>query len=171
LRNDAALAVGDMRKLGLDLELLSGDHEQAVARVARELSIADFRGRVSPEQKLSRVEELAAQGKRTAMVGDGVNDAAALGRAHVGISAAGAADVARDAADLFISSTREPSAIAEAFALSRRAMRVVRVNLWIAVAYNLVGAALAVTGHVSPLVAAVLMPLSSLTVLLIAARA
>lgn len=171
LRNDAALAVGDMRKLGLDLELLSGDHEQAVARVARELSIADFRGRVSPEQKLSRVEELAAQGKRTAMVGDGVNDAAALGRAHVGISAAGAADVARDAADVFISSTREPSAIAEAFALSRRAMRVVRVNLWIAVAYNLVGAALAVTGHVSPLVAAVLMPLSSLTVLLIAARA
>jgi Cu2+-exporting ATPase len=171
LRDDAAVAVHEMRRMGLELELLSGDHERAVARVAEELQITDFRGRVSPEQKLSRVEELTAQGKRTAMVGDGVNDAAALGRAYVGISAAGAADVARDAADVFISSVREPSAIAEAFALSRRAMRVVRINLWIAASYNLIGAALAVTGHVSPLVAAVLMPLSSLTVLLIAARA
>lgn len=171
LRSDALRAVVDLTAMGLSLELLSGDHSQAVRQIANELKIENYRGRVSPEQKLQRVEELTAKGIRAAMVGDGVNDAAALSRAHVGISAAGAAEVARDAADVFLSVSREPAAISDAFRLSRRAMRVVRLNLFIAVVYNVIGAALAVTGNVSPLVAAILMPISSLTVLLIASRA
>ncbi len=161
LRSDAGAALRHLRVLGLSVELLSGDHPQAVAPVARELGIDTWRGRVSPEEKLARVEELLAAGKRVAMVGDGVNDAAALSRATVGISVAGAAEVARDAADVFISIARGPAAVADAFGLSRRALRVIRWNLAITLAYNVVGVTLAMTGHVGPLVAAVLMPLSS----------
>jgi len=171
LRADAPQTVSDLHTLGLSVELLSGDHAQATARIAQELQIETFHGGVSPERKLERVEHLIAQGVRAAMVGDGVNDAAALSRATVGLSAAGAAEVARAAADVFISTERGPHAIVETFHLARRAMRVVRINLSIAVAFNLVGAGLAMSGHVTPLVAAILMPISSLTVLLIAARA
>jgi Cu2+-exporting ATPase len=171
LRSDALSAVAEMRSMDLELELLSGDGEQAVRHVAESLNITEYAGQTSPENKLKRVESLLASHLHVAMVGDGVNDAAALSRATVGISAANSADVARDAADVFISTDRGPSAIADALRLSRRAMKIIRLNLGIALAYNLVGAGLAMTGHVGPLAAAVLMPLSSLTVLLIASRA
>ena len=154
----------------LTTEILSGDHDLAVRHVARQLNIEHYHGHATPEEKLERVEQLESMGMRTAMIGDGVNDAAALGRATVGISVAGAAEVARDAADVFIATSRGPDAIAELFRLSRRAMSRIRLNLVIAAGYNLIGAALAITGHVSPLVAALLMPLSSLTVLFVATR-
>ncbi|MBU0509121.1 heavy metal translocating P-type ATPase [bacterium] len=170
IRDGALAAIEELRRTRLEIELLSGDHPQAVAAVAQELGVTEFRGRVRPEDKLARVEELIGQGKRVAMIGDGVNDAAALSRAGVGISASGSAEVARDAADVFLSSSRGPLSIAETLRLSRRAMRVIRVNLVIALLYNLVGATLAITGQVGPLVAAILMPLSSLTVVLIASR-
>lgn len=170
LHCDARPAVERMCGMGLELEILSGDQPQSVARVASELNISHYSGGISPERKLQRVECLLTT-HRVAMVGDGVNDAAALGRATVGISAAGSAEVARDAADVFISAQRGPSAIADALQLSRRAMKLIRVNLVIAVVYNIAGAALAMTGHVGPLVAAILMPISSVTVLLIASRA
>ena len=80
------------------------------------------------------------------------------------------ADIARDAADVFITG-RGPAAISEAFRLARHALMIIRINLSIAVAYNAIGITLAMTGHLSPLAAAVLMPISSLTVLTIAARA
>jgi Cu2+-exporting ATPase len=170
VRPEAVNTVHSLRQSNLTMELLSGDQPQAVGQVARLLDIRDFRGRVSPEEKLERVEELENQGIRTAMIGDGVNDAAALSRATIGISAAGAAEVARAAADVFVSTSRGPDAIAELFRISSRAMRKIRVNLWIALGYNLAGATLAMTGLISPLLAAVLMPASSLTVLFIATR-
>ena len=170
LQRGAREAIAEIKRMNLTVELLSGDQVEAARLVATQLNIETFRGGVRPEDKLARVEELIAHGEKVAMAGDGVNDAAALGRADVGISAAGSAEVARDAADVFISSVRGPAAMAEALRLSRRAMRIIRVNLAIALLYNLVGATLAMTGQVGPLVAAILMPLSSLTVVLIAAR-
>lgn len=171
LHPDAPVAVHRLQAMGFSVELLSGDRPGIADRIAARLGIERSAGGQTPEAKLARIEQLIASGRRVAMAGDGVNDAAALSRATVGISAAGAAEVARDAADVFIAGGRGPAAIPEAIRLAQRTMRIVRINLFIALAYNLTGAALAMTGHVGPLVAAVLMPLSSLTVLLIAARA
>ena len=171
IRPDSAEAINRIGQMGLCSELLSGDQPRAVAQVAANLGIKQATGRVTPEGKLARVESLIAAGKKVAMVGDGVNDAAALTCATIGISVAGAAEVTRDAADVFVAFERGPGAIADALQLSRHAMRVIRINLLIALAYNLFGAALAISGHVSPLLAAVLMPISSLTVLLVASRA
>ena len=170
IRPTARDTVARLHQRAFEIELLSGDHEQAVARVANELAIPQYRGHVTPEAKLARVAELEASGKRVAMIGDGVNDAAALSSATVGISVAGAAEVARDAADVFIAQSRGPEAIAELFQYSRRALRRIRLNLIVSVSYNVVGAVLAMTGHVSPLIAAILMPASSLTAIFIATR-
>ncbi len=170
VRTKAVQTLDALRQLNLRVELLSGDHEQAVAHVAGQLGITEYRGHVTPEEKLAHVERLETSGVRVAMIGDGVNDAAALSRATIGISVAGAAEVARDAADVFIAQARGPEAVAELLELSRRAMRRIRWTLGIAVAYNLIGAGFAVTGHINPLIAAILMPISSLTVLLVATR-
>lgn len=104
------------------------------------------------------------------MFGDGVNDAAALSRATIGVSVADAADVARSAADVFVS-RRGPLAFAELVSLSHNTMRTISRNVVIAVAYNALGASLAMAGLISPLWAALLMPLSSVTVLTLAVRA
>jgi Cu2+-exporting ATPase len=163
-------AIAELRQQQLTVELLSGDSPAAVAQIAQSVKVTVYQGGVSPEQKLERVCQLQANGTRVAMVGDGINDSAALSAATVGISPAGAAEIARNAADVFISG-RGPDAIAEALALAKRALRVIKINIAIGIAYNVVGATLAFTGMVSPLSAAILMPLSSLTVLLIASRA
>ncbi len=167
---EAAGSVRTLKHLGLELEILSGDSQASVGAIARELNIQHYRGDSTPEAKFDRVNELESSGVRVAMVGDGVNDSAALSRATVGISAANAADIAREAADVFISA-RGPQAISDALKLSRRSMKIVRLNIGIGIAYNIVGAALALMGMVSPLTAAVLMPVSSLTVLIIATKA
>lgn len=163
-------AIQELKQMGLTVELLSGDSPASTLHTAQTLDITTFRGGVSPEQKLERVQEILAQNKKVAMVGDGINDSAALSAATVGVSAAGAADIARNAADVFVSG-RGPDAIAEAIRRARHALKIVKINIAIGIAYNIVGATLAITGHVSPLTAAILMPLSSLTVLWIASRA
>jgi Cu2+-exporting ATPase len=169
ISKDAQQAVDALRKRNIAVELLSGDRTAEVTRVARALGIVAARGDVTPEEKLSRVAELEASGTRTAMFGDGVNDAAALSRATVGVSAAEAADVARSAADVFVS-RRGPIAFAELVSLSNNTMRTIRRNVVIAICYNALGAGLAMAGLVSPLFAALLMPASSITVLTLAVR-
>ena len=149
LRGGAGESVNELKAMGLELEILSGDHPEVVASVARQLSISSFSGRVSPEEKLARVEALEQANETTAMIGDGVNDAAALSRSTAGISVAGATEIARDAADVFVSQ-RGPGAIADLFKLSRRSMKVVRLNIAIAIFYNIIGAGLAMAGLVSP---------------------
>lgn len=166
---DAMAAVDALRRQDITIELLSGDRTVEVMRVSQALQVSQARGDVSPEDKLARVVELESNGKRTAMFGDGVNDAAALSRATIGVSAAEAADVTRSAADVFVS-RRGPAAFAEMVSLSRNTMRTIRRNVIIAVGYNALGAGLAMAGMVSPLFAALLMPVSSITVLTLAVR-
>jgi len=171
LRADAAAALDRVRALGWRPGILSGD-DPRIARAAGDrlgLDAPDCRGAVTPEDKLRTVLAGLAEGP-VVMIGDGVNDAAALAAATVGIAVAGGAEAALAAADVFV--TRPGVArIAELLEGAQRAMRVVRRNLVFSLGYNLVGVTLAMTGVLDPLVAAILMPLSSLTVILSSYRA
>jgi Cu2+-exporting ATPase len=165
LRGDAKTTIEQLRREGWEVSLLSGDHPQVVEAAGRRLGLPpeQSRGGVSPEQKLQAVEQATREGS-VVMVGDGINDAAALSAATVGVAVHGGAEVALAVADVFL--TREGIApLLRLFEGSRRTMRVVRQNLVFSLIYNLVGASLAMTGMIGPLVAAVLMPLSSLTVI------
>ncbi len=167
LRADSAVAVGALRRLGLDLEISSGDHPTAVEQVARTVGIGDgaFHGGVSPEGKLQRVERLTEQGRVVAMIGDGVNDAAALAAARVGIAVRGGAELSLATADVFLTHPGLMPAV-ELIRGCRAALGVVRRNLGLSLVYNLVTASLALAGWIGPLLAAILMPISSLVVVL-----
>lgn len=171
VRPDAARALTRLRELGFDLALLSGDHQKVVDGVVRQLGVPFVRanGAASPEQKLATIHELASSYRDVVMVGDGVNDAAALSAARVGIALHGGAEASLAAADVF---TTEPGILRVVHAVegSRRTLRVIQRGIGISLAYNLLGIALAVLGVLSPLWAAVLMPLSSLSVVTLALR-
>jgi P-type Cu2+ transporter len=173
LREDAPEAVERLRRAGWSVRVLSGDDPRVVRAVAAQLGIPaeDARGGVTPEQKVEAIEEAAAATNRpVVMVGDGVNDAAALARAGVGVAVRGGAEASLAAADVYL---RAPGLgpIVELCLGSRRAVRAIHRNLAVSLAYNVIGAGLAVTGSISALSAAVLMPLSGLTVLTLALRA
>jgi Cu2+-exporting ATPase len=171
LRDDAAEAVRRLRARGWRVGLLSGDHQSVVDAAGRALGLPreDCRGGVPPEGKLRTVLDDLRRGP-VVMVGDGFNDAAALAAATVGIGMHGGAEAALTAADVFV--TRPGVArVADLLEGAARAMRVVWRNLVVSLAYNVVGVALAMGGLLNPLVAAVLMPLSSLTVILGSYRA
>lgn len=172
LREDSEEAVGALRRMGLSLGILSGDHPRVVEHVAGALSIdsANARGDVSPESKLAIVERMAAEGRHPAMIGDGVNDAGALAAARVGIAVRGGAEVSLATADVFLTRPGLMPAV-HLIRGCRRTLRVVYRNLGISLIYNAAGATLAIVGLINPLVAAVLMPLSSLTVILSSALA
>ncbi len=169
LRPDAADVVGALQRLGLSVELLSGDQPQAVAVAAANVGISQARATVGPAGKVAHLRALAAAGKKVLMLGDGLNDAPALAAAHVSISPAGAAEATQNAADaVFQGDALAP--IIEALAVSRRASRAVRQNLALALAYNLAAVPLAIAGAVTPLIAAIAMSSSSLLVIVNALR-
>ncbi len=171
LRADAREALERVRALGWHVGILSGDHPGVVAALGRRLGLdpGECLGGMAPEDKLAAVADGAAGGP-VVMVGDGVNDAAALAAASVGIAVHGGAEAALAAADVFV--TRPGVVrIVELCEGARRGLRVVRRNLVFSLVYNTVGVALAMSGLLNPLVAAILMPLSSLTVIVSSYRA
>jgi len=166
IRPEAAATLASLRRHGWELELLSGDDPAVVTAVGDALGFppAARRGGVSPEGKLALVEAAAARGP-VVMVGDGVNDAAAIARATVGIGVRGGAAACLAAADVFLS--RPGIDGLDALTLgARRTLGVIRRNIAFSLAYNVVGATLAMMGLIHPLLAALLMPASSLTVVL-----
>jgi Cu2+-exporting ATPase len=170
-RPDARNAVIELGKRGWRTGVLSGDHPDVVAATSRELGLdaRECRGGVTPEEKLAVVIAGIAEGP-VVMVGDGVNDSAALAAASVGIAVHGGAEAALTAADVFV--TRPGvSPVVELLDGARRAMQVVRRNLVVSLLYNVAGVALAMAGVLNPLVAAILMPLSSITVIVSSYRA
>ncbi len=169
LRPGAADCVAMLRKAGLRVVLISGDRPAAVADLAARLGIPDYHAAVDPQGKEAMVADLAAQGARVLMVGDGLNDTAALARAHASISPASALDAARVASDMVLTGS-DLVPVAEAVATARLAVRRIRQNFAISIAYNIVAVPLAVAGIVTPLIAALAMSLSSITVTLNALR-
>ena len=169
LRSDAADAVRAVEALGLPTQILSGDHQEAVAGMARELGMEAWQAGLKPAEKIAALEAAKAGHRHVLMVGDGLNDAPALATAHVSMSLASAADISQAAADFVIQRDRL-SAIPEAIIIARKARRRVLENFGLAVVYNMIAVPLAVFGFVTPLVAAIAMSASSLLVTLNALR-
>lgn len=165
IRDDAPAAIAALEALGWRLEILSGDDERVVRRVGAVLGVPITRchGGVSPEGKVAAVKSARDHGA-VVMIGDGVNDAAAMTAATAGIAVSGAAEIAVEAADVYL---RSPSiaAIATTITGARETVATIRRNLRFSLVYNLAAGTLAVTGVIHPLIAALVMPLSSLTVL------
>jgi P-type Cu2+ transporter len=170
LRSDAVDVVRLLREAGLDLRILSGDRDAAVAPIARILGIDIWQGGLKPAQKIGCIEEWKAQGRRVLMVGDGLNDAPSLAAADVSMSPISAADVTQAQADaVFLGERLKP--VLDAVLVVRRARGLMTQNLWLAVIYNAVAVPVAIAGAVTPLIAALAMSGSSLLVTLNALRA
>jgi Cu2+-exporting ATPase len=164
-RPESVRAVRALHGQGLSTEILSGDAQGAVQRLADHCGIKDFAARRSPLDKLERVRALTSQGEFIAMVGDGINDAPVLGGAGVSIAMSRGSALALASADLVLVGD-SLQALPEAFALARRAKRVIRQNLVWAAGYNLTAMPLAALGWVPPWLAAIGMSLSSIVVVL-----
>jgi P-type Cu+ transporter len=165
LKPHAADAVAHLRDLGLRPVLLTGDNARAARSVAAQLGIAaaDVRAEVRPEGKVEAVRRLQSAGEAVALAGDGVNDAAALAQADLGMAVGTGADAAIGAADLTLVSG-DPLSIVSAIELARATMAVIRGNLAWASAYNLIAIPLAALGYLNPLFAGIAMSASSLIV-------
>jgi Cu2+-exporting ATPase len=163
LRADAGEVVRALQAEGKAVVLLSGDRAPTVEKVAGALGLADWQAECAPGEKVARLEQLVAGGKRVLMVGDGLNDAPALAAASVSLSPASAADISQTAADAVFQGDRLAPML-EALATARRAGRLVHQNFGLALAYNVVAVPLAMAGFVTPLIAAVVMSASSLAV-------
>ncbi|WP_296595370.1 heavy metal translocating P-type ATPase [Phenylobacterium sp.] len=169
MRSDAADVVAALRGRGLAVEILSGDVDGAVCRAAAAAGVTDWRSGCTPQDKAARIDALAAEGHKVLMVGDGLNDAAALARAHAAMAPGTALEASQNAADLVFSG-EGLAPVVEAFDVARNAHRRAMENFGLATLYNLLAAPAAMLGFVNPFVAAIAMSSSSLVVTLNALR-
>jgi P-type Cu2+ transporter len=164
VRTDAAETVRRLRRLGMQVEIISGDHADPVSAVAAEIGIATACARLSPVEKVHRVEALRAQGHHVLMVGDGLNDGPCLASADVSAAPATGADVSQTVADVVFQGAGL-AAVGSILTIARRARHAMRQNLVLSLGYNLVMVPLAVCGYVTPWLAAAAMSSSSLLVM------
>ena len=169
LRPEAAAAVQVLRESGVAVQLLSGDRAPAVARIAAQAGIDQWQGDCTPQDKLTALQALQASGQRVAMVGDGLNDGPVLAGAHVSFAFGRAVPLAQSRSD-FVVLGSNLSLIAQSVVLARRTLRIVRQNLWWAAGYNALSVPLAIAGYMPAWLAGLGMALSSLLVVLNAAR-
>lgn len=167
-RPDAANTLSHLGARGLTMEILSGDKAPAVAALSATLGVSNWTAEATPQGKVDHLEHLRAQGKHVLMIGDGLNDAGALSLAHASLAPGGAMDVSQAASDAVFSGGL--NAIPEILDASKAARRAMLQNFALAAAYNLIAVPIAVTGHVTPLIAAIAMSASSLIVTLNALR-
>ena len=172
LRATARQAVERLQASRFEVTMLTGDSTAAAQTIAADLAISHVYAGVSPAEKLQAIRELQSSGKRVAMVGDGVNDAAALAQADAGIAIGSGTDIAQDAGDAILLGG-EPQTVVAALELARQARRVMRQNLAWALGYNILGIPIAagvlfpVAGILlSPAIASAAMAFSSVSVLL-----
>ena len=163
LKDTASPAVARLRSLGLRTVLLTGDREAAAREVADAVGVDEVIAQVLPTEKATVIERLQADGKRVAMVGDGINDAAALATANLGMAVVSGTDVALKSADIILV-RRNLAAIPDAIVLARRTLGTIRGNLVWAFGYNVAAIPLAAFGHLNPLIAGIAMSLSSIFV-------
>ncbi|MDR3709677.1 MAG: heavy metal translocating P-type ATPase [Capsulimonadaceae bacterium] len=164
IRQGAREAIAALKARGVDVAMLTGDSVLVAREIGAALGIQDVRASLRPEEKLAAIDALRAGGTTVvAMVGDGVNDAAALARADVGIAMGQATDVALEAADVTLLGA-DLSGVERTIRLSRRTVTIIRQNLFWAFAFNSIGIPLAAFGHLNPMIAAFAMAFSSVAV-------
>lgn len=163
-------AVGQLRAAGIEVYMLTGDNEATAKEIARKAGIARYKAGVLPQDKAAFVSQLQREGKKVAMVGDGINDSAALAQADLSIAMGGGSDIAMDVAKMTIISS-DLTKIPEAFKLSRLTVRTIRQNLFWAFIYNLIGVPIAagvlypISGFLlNPMIAGAAMAFSSVSV-------
>ncbi|WP_038952425.1 copper-translocating P-type ATPase, partial [Bradyrhizobium japonicum] len=170
LRPDAQAVIAALKARNIGIEILSGDREPAVIAAAHALGIAEWRAGVTPADKIARIEELKQRGAKVLMVGDGMNDAPSLAAAHVSMSPISAAHLSQATADLvFLGRPLAP--VVAAIDSARKALHLMRQNLWLAIGYNVLAVPVATSGVVTPLIAAAAMSGSSILVMLNSLRA
>ncbi len=170
IKQDAVETIIALKKLGFSIHIISGDLQETVAKTAQYLGIKSFKGGVKPQQKVKEVEQLQQQGHSVVMIGDGLNDAAALQSANVSLAPASAIDLTQSAADFVILGNKlQP--LATTVRVARQAKKLMIENFTFAIIYNAIAVPLAIFGFVTPLIAALLMSASSILVTLNALRA
>ena len=169
VRVESKKAISDLRKIGIRTIMLTGDNEAVAQAVASEVGIEEVHAELLPEEKLSIIENLVANGHKVAMVGDGINDAPALARASVGIGMGAGTDVAIEEADIVLM-TNDLQKIADVTKLSKKAYRTIMVNFYGTVGVDGLGVSLAFLGFLNPLLAAVIHVTSELIFILNSAR-
>ena len=169
LRNGAQRLIAEFYDLGISVEILSGDTAAAVIDVADQLKISNFSAGVTPVEKYDRLRSLKADGQRVLMIGDGLNDTAALAEAHVSISPSSALDAARSASDIvFLGENLDQ--LVGLIPLAKASQKRIKENFRIATFYNVIAVPVAIAGFATPLIAALAMSLSSTSVTLNALR-
>ena len=162
-RADAAATIARLHKLGIKTLMATGDVEAAAQHIATLVGIDRVEARATPDRKLQLIRALQASGEVVAMVGDGINDAPALAAADVSMAIGGSTDIAVEAADLTLVRDDLGKA-AEALAISRRTMRIIRENLFWALGYNTIAIPVAAAGRLNPMIASAAMAASSVSV-------
>ncbi len=163
IKSDSAAAIKDFARLGFQSVLVTGDSERAAADIAKAAGIASYRAQVLPEEKVALVKEYQDNGHQVVMIGDGVNDAAALARADVSMAMGTGTDSAIAVADITLIRSSLSAAV-DSIRLSRKTLRVIKENLGWAFIYNIIGIPIAATGNLHPMYAGAAMALSSLLV-------
>jgi len=163
LRSSAASAMNQCRALGIEIHMLSGDRAASTQQVAAELGIRHWAAERLPWQKVEYIESLERQGRKVAMVGDGLNDAPALAKADVGITHQIGTDLTKEAADVHILAG-DIALVPWVLSLSKKTFRHIQLNLFWAFLYNIIAIALAAIGWLRPVMAAAAMLVSSLIV-------
>lgn len=169
LRSDARQLIDNLRNAGIRVTLLTGDRQAVAEAIGKELGGMEIIAEVLPADKDRVIQQLQQQGEQVAMIGDGVNDAPALIRSDVGIAIGSGTDVSMESADIVLLSN-ELDNIRLAADLSRRTLRTIRQNIAMSITYNIIMVPLAMMAYITPLFAAIAMPISSLAVIGNAAR-
>jgi Cu+-exporting ATPase len=164
LRSDTPQSIQDLRDMGVEVVMLTGDHESSARSVAEQLGIANFQARQTPQDKAAAIGKLQQRGKKVGMAGDGINDAPALAQADASFAMGMGTDIAKETADITLA-RHDLAGLAEAIALSRATLSKIRQNLFFAFVYNVLGIPLAALGLLSPVFAGAAMAMSSVSVM------